>query len=142
MHSLKILIVLSFTLISLSALGQTSHSAHSHPNHNMILTGTDEIFASHIVYKQPHNYQVILQLELDQKTRQTYLKSKLEHTEERHILLLDSMDIGEIENKKTISGKIQAEDVTGVRRDLVQNVVLSNDHFKIVYFNELPLSLE
>ncbi|MBK7891569.1 MAG: hypothetical protein IPJ84_12255 [Bdellovibrionales bacterium] len=70
------------------------------------------------------------------------MKSKLEHTEERHILLLDSMDIGEIENKKTISGKIQVEDVTGVRRDLVQNVGLSNDHFKIVYFNELPLSLE
>jgi len=119
-----------------------AHDHAQHPPHNMILLGTQEVFASHIVYKQPHNFQVILQLQLDNAAKEAYLKSKAEHPESLHIFLLDPMDIKEISSQTSISGKLLYEDSEGNRQTILEGVVLPKDRFKVIYFDEVPLSLE
>jgi hypothetical protein len=38
-------------------LGSFNASAHDHHvKHNMVIFGEDQVYASHIVYKVPHNY--------------------------------------------------------------------------------------
>jgi hypothetical protein len=114
---------------------------HPHPPHNMVLFGDESVFASHIVYKQPHNFQVILELELPEDVKQAYLAAKQSHPKDRFILLLNPMDIGEIEAADSIGGVIFRRGANGTRTDIWSQVTLSKADFKIIYFDELPLSL-
>ena len=118
------------------------HDLHNHPPHNMILLGKDEVFASHIVYKEPHNFQVILKVDFDSETLAVYKASKNENPNQLFIFLLDSMDIKAISEQTQLSGKILFENANDERIVFRQNVVLNKEQFKIVYFDELPLSLE
>ena len=141
---LRIALLLAF-LTHLAALSRNinNDNGHSHhPPHNMVLYGTNEIFASHIVYKSPHNYQVILKLDLDLKTKEVYLKSLSEHSNDQFILLLDSMDIKDIADVSFISGQILHEDPSGNRNVVLDHIVIDRKDYKVVFFNELPLSLE
>jgi hypothetical protein len=135
-----VLLIASAVLVCLAE--QSSAQDHSHhPKHNMVLFGTSEIYASHIVYKVPHNYQVILEVKFDSSVQQEYLRAKAEHSSSLFIFLLDSMDIGKIETANSVSGTIQYEDSEGERHLVVEKVSLSKENFKVIYFNELPLSL-
>lgn len=116
------------------ALGQ-------HAMHNMVVFGVEEIFASHIVYKVPHNFQVILKLDLSDEVRRVYLAEKKKFPEQQFILLLKHMDIKEISKADFISGTLLREDVDGRRVELVPLVELRRDQFKIIFFDELPISL-
>lgn len=123
-----------------SAIAQHDH--HNHPPHNMILLGQDEVFASHIVYKEPHNFQVLLKVDFDPETRSVYKNAKREHPNQLFIFLLDSMDIKMISEQTALTGKILFENTKNERVVIRQNVHLSQDQFKIIFFDELPLSLE
>ena len=138
----KINFVVGLFLILLAAGAASAQDGHQHhPPHNMILLGTAEVFASHIVYKQPHNYQVILKIQFDSKTLETYQASRTANPDSLFIFLLDSMDIGQIQKADSISGKLLFEDAEGKRNVILENVVVDKDHFKLVYFDEVPLSL-
>ena len=128
----------------LLALSTASHAADHghHVKHNMILLGEREVFASHIVYKVPHNYQVILKINLDAQTLPLYQGQKETHPRAQFIYLLDHMDISEIAIAESISGTILREDEQGNRVQLASGVKLAREDFEIVFFDEVPLSLE
>jgi hypothetical protein len=112
-----------------------------HAKHNMVLFGESEVFASHIVYKEPHNYQVILKIKLDAHHQALYLAERSQHPKDQFIYLLDPMNIKDIESAAAISGTISRMDASGVRREIAPNVVVTRENFEVIYFDELPLSL-
>ncbi|MDZ4661982.1 MAG: hypothetical protein SGJ18_10240 [Pseudomonadota bacterium] len=130
---LKIMCTLCLSCTETIAHGEP----HQHPKHNMILLGEGPVFASHIVYKKPHNYQVILELNLDDDTRAEYRKLKARHPAELFIFLLDSMDINEIATASSISGDILYENTQGARHVVIPNITITKEKFKIIYFEEL-----
>lgn len=139
MRNMMATFIVLFTLL----LGHFSYAQHSnHAKHNMVLFGDSEIFASHIVYKVPHNYQVILNIEFDQKTKDLYLNERVLHPADEFIFLLDDMDIKDITSAPSISGAISRTDAGGNRLEIIKNVQVDREHFKVIYFDELPLSLE
>lgn len=82
-----------------------ANAQHQHDvKHNMLLFGTEEVFADHIVYKVPHNYQVILRVNFDSDVKQAYLNAKENYPKDTFIFLLDSMDIARIVDVESISG--------------------------------------
>lgn len=119
-----------------------AHEGHSHAKHNMVLFGENQIFASHIVYKVPHNYQVILSLTLSQEDRDAYLAARRDHPSDQFIYLLNTMDIKDIATQKIISGPVFYLDSEGNKHEVIPSMKVSNDNFKVIYFDELPLSLE
>ena len=127
--------------ISAVADSMNMGAGHVHSKHNMILLGESEIFASHIVYKEPHNFQVILSLNLDEKTKNAYLTAKQAFPKGLFILLLDAIDIKEIAAQEVLTGTILYQDESEQRRVIVPNVTISKDNFRVIYFDELPLSL-
>jgi hypothetical protein len=45
--------------------------------HGMLLFGTERIYASHLpMFHSPHDYQIILEVELDEKQKKIYLQSR------------------------------------------------------------------
>jgi hypothetical protein len=118
-----------------------SHPNHVHVKHGMILLGESEVIASHIVYKTPHNFQVLMSLKLDQATNSLYLKARADHPKSTFILLLDPIDIEEITSLPSLSGAIFHRDEQGQRHEIAPNVTLRRENFEVLYFDELPLSL-
>ena len=125
-------------IVSSFALAQDHHH---HVKHNMVIFGESEIFASHIVYKQPHNYQVILKLKLSDADRALYLRARTQFPSDRFIYLLNEMHIAEIANATSISGTLLRYDAAGTKHEIAARIELKRDQFEIVYFDELPLSL-
>lgn len=126
--------------LSLTLSAENPH--HKHVKHNMVIFGETEIFLSHIVYKSPHNYQVLLKIEPDEEFRQIYGDSRKNHPDDDYIFLLDGMNIAEIADSGSISGTLFRTDETGLKTILSPDVKIDRLHFKVFYFNELPLSLE
>lgn len=122
-------------------LNAWAHEGHVHVKHNMILFGEREIFASHIVYKVPHNFQVILSLSLSQEDREQYLAAKRAHPDEQFIFLLDPIDIATVASQEVISGIVFYLDADGTRHEVISNLRITAENFKLIYFDELPLSL-
>ncbi len=135
-------ILLSFALIFMTAQNVTAATAdndhHHHPKHNMLIYGFEEIFASHVVYKAPHNYQIILSLTLTDDVKTAYIRGRATHPDESLFLLLDEMDISKIREMDSLSGTLQRETSSGERETLATGVVITKDNFKILFFNELP----
>lgn len=126
-----------FTFIS----GLHAFAHEGHAKHNMVLFGEKEIFASHIVYKVPHNFQVILKVELDDKTRETYLIEKGKYPRDQFIFLLDSMDIARISERPEISGEIFRIGADDRKHIISAKVTLKQTDYSVIYFDELPLDL-
>jgi hypothetical protein len=50
--------------------------------HGMLIFGTEKIYASHLpLFHAPHNYQIILELELDKTAKQKFIKDQQQHPE-------------------------------------------------------------
>ena len=63
MKNIAVLILIIANLTGVQSFAQ-DHAHHA--KHNMVLFGDgDTYYASHIVYKEPHNFQVILKINLD-----------------------------------------------------------------------------
>lgn len=126
-------------LFLMSSVVWAQHSPH-HARHNMLLFGKETLFLSHIVYKQPHNFQVILQVELDSPVREQVEKARQQYPGDQFVLLLDPVDISQISAQHPqLTGDIKRDDPSGNRFDVLPHVqVLS---YQILYFDEVPLSL-
>ncbi len=134
----------TFFIGFLLAIGSMSQAqdAHMHAKHNMVLFGESEIFASHIVYKVPHNYQIILSLKLDSDSLQKYLSARRGHESDQFIYLLDSMDIKDIATQGSITGTVFFVDKTGQKQTIIPSLTILRENFQVIFFDELPLSLE
>ena len=119
-----------------SPTGASEHPGH-HPPHNMVLFGEQTIYASHIVYRQPHNFQVILELKLEDAVKERYLAERRLYPDAKFILFLDPLHIGDIQTAPLISGPIQRENAEGQRIEITRANVTRAD-FKVIFFNELP----
>lgn len=145
MKNLKSLIktvILTTLMVAKAATAQTH--PHNHAKHGMVLFGDQyEIFASHIIAKAPHNYQVILKVNLDRITQNIYDDSRINHRDERIVLVLNTMDLSTIKSQPTLVGTLIRENLTtNARTTLATEVILLAHHYELVFFQELPLSLE
>ena len=132
--------ITTFLSVTVSAFEHDGH--HSQVKHNMILYGENEIFISHLVYKAPHNYQVILKIQFPESVRQIYVESKKAYPEDIYIFLLDKMHIGDIADLDAITGTITRTDASDNKTVLASAVTINKADYKVVFFNELPLNLE
>ena len=105
----------------------------------MIIFGTSPTYASHIVYKVPHNYQVLLEIHFDEVTQARYLEEKARHPDEQYILLLDAMDISEIASVDKVTGRLFRENASGEEAPVADEVVLPRAAYRVIYFNEVPM---
>lgn len=128
------------SLLLLLGFGLSAKAQH-HPPHNMLLRGQTEVYASHVVYKSPHNFQVELELELPPEVKGRYIKEVANHPDETFFYLLQHLHIGDIQNVSSISGSFQRENAKGERVTFIDQVELPKSAFKILYFYELPLNL-
>lgn len=124
----------------LASANPTPDHTH-HVKHNMVLFGRDEIFASHLVYKAPHNFQVVLSIALSGRAKDDYQHSRTAFPGDTFIFLLDEMHIDQIQQADRLSGKILRRDGAGEKHDVSLDVTLTRGQFKTLFFNELPLSL-
>lgn len=136
----KFILILLATF-TFRAFAEPLHSA-DHVRHNMVVYGLNEIHASHIVYKKPHNYQVILSVRFPATSLAAYLAAKAEHPGDRIIFLLHPVDIGDIRSANVLSGSLFRRDSEGRRFDITPELTLDENSFDLVYFQELPLSLD
>ena len=75
-------IILSL-IVGVATIGAKAQMHHDHPAvHGMLVVGTKTVYLSHLpMFHSPHDYQVILEVELDPMAMQTYIKNKM-HSQE------------------------------------------------------------
>lgn len=134
-------LILFLMSVQVPASTEGNHGHAGHVRHNMLLYGVEPVFASHIVYKEPHNYQLILQLGLDELARSTYLKIRNEHPEVRQFLLLDPLDLNEFASTDSLTGSLLYEELDGKRHVLLERITIPKKSYKVIYFEKLPVSL-
>jgi len=136
---MKSLVVLLFTFISLSSFSQ-EHPAH-HVKHGFFLYGDKTLYASHIVYKVPHNYQVILRITPHHDLQLEYNKAKSLEPASKFIFVFDQMDLTKIESYPTVTGILFSEDLNGDCQAVTGRLELTEKSYEVIYFSELPASL-
>lgn len=137
----NLVVVGTYLALSFFGLEGGAHPNH-HVKHNMVLLGTTEVFASHIVFKRPHNYQVILKINFDEAAQTAYLREREAHPQDQMIFLLDEMDIKDIQSHNAIVGTLIRVDSKRQRIPILESIILKGRNFSVLFFNELPLSLE
>lgn len=139
MKNITGLILVIINLIGVQSFAQDH--AH-HVKHNMVLFGDgNTYYASHIVYKEPHNFQVILKINLDSIVKEKVTSEMQAHPGDQVIYLLDHMDISKINAKPDISGQIFRIAADDSKQVIFEQVNLKANEYSIIYFDELPLSL-
>lgn len=118
-----------------------SETHEHHAKHNMVIYGASEVYASHIVYKVPHNYEVIVRVKFPVAVQEKYNAARLKHPGDTFIFLLDSSDISAIQTADHLSGVLFSRDGKGQRSEIEAALTLGKGSFEVIYFEELPLSL-
>lgn len=98
-------------------------------------------YVSHIVYRQPHNYQVILKVEFSSEVKARVASEMKAHASDQFIYLLDHMDISQIEKKPAISGQVFRRSADGLKTVIFENVGVNASDYSVIFFDEVPLSL-
>ncbi len=76
------LLFLFFASNSKAQHGHTGMSSDKASVHGMVIFGTEKIYASHLpLFHTPHNYQIILLLELDEIDKQKFVVDQQKHPE-------------------------------------------------------------
>ncbi len=136
--------IVFLTLALLSLIGSSSFAQdHSHhAKHNMVLFGKPGgFYASHIVYKSPHNFQVILKINFDATSEAKLATEMTAYPKAPFIYLLDPMDISDIQKSPSISGQVFRRAEDGSKQVILNSISLNPNEYSVVYFDELPLSL-
>jgi hypothetical protein len=81
----RIFTLLLFFVLAINAEAQHGHSgmAADKPSvHGMLIFGTQKMYASHLpLFHAPHNYQIIIELELDKAAKEKFIKDQQLHPE-------------------------------------------------------------
>lgn len=133
--------IFAVILISLTFAFSAASAHESHTNHNMILLGSDEIFATHIVYNVPHNFQVILTLQLPLEVKTLYQQQRQLHPNDQFRFVLKHLDISQIQALGSVTGAVLRVHSDGKKTTIIDDVTLTKNQFKVLFFDELPLSL-
>lgn len=138
---MRFILILLMTIIFMGPQAMAQDHSH-HVKHNMVLFGeANTFYASHIVYKQPHNFQVILKIHFKSEVTAELTRQFGAHAGDEFIYLLDTMDISQIQQKPVISGSIFRRLTDGTKDIIFEKISLQAVEYSIVYFDELPLSL-
>lgn len=138
------LFLLGMFSFSAAAVGSAAHIGHlpgHHVKHNMVLFGTQEFFASHIVYNVPHNFQLIIELKLSAIAQAKVRQARADYPSDLVIFLLDHVEQPDLKGASKISGTLQRKTSSGQKIELLSNLEFQNGEFSVVYFGELPESL-
>lgn len=77
--------VLLLTVLPILANAQEKHNVHSvdkPSTHGMLIFGKNKIYAYHLpMFHSPHDYQIILELELDDAAKELFVKDQQSNTE-------------------------------------------------------------
>ena len=74
---------LFFSFLLFLSLKSYSQTSEVRSVHGMLLFGANKIYASHLpMFRSPNDYQVILELELDEKMKALYLEDKKQNPQE------------------------------------------------------------
>lgn len=73
-------------------------SAHDHPSvHGMLVVGNERIYLSHLpMFHAPHDYQLIVEVELDATSSQIYLQSLSSSPEKVYTLVPEAFSLPEM----------------------------------------------
>jgi hypothetical protein len=78
-------LIVVFAFICTTTFAQHDHAAMSTDKastHGMLIFGTDKIYASHLpMFHSPHNYQIIIELMLDNAAKQKFIADQKLHPE-------------------------------------------------------------
>jgi hypothetical protein len=139
---MKNIFFLTLALLSLMGASGFAQDHSHHAKHNMVLFGKPGgFYASHIVYKSPHNFQVILKINFDEATEAKIATEMTAYPKEQFIYLLDHMDISDIQKSPSISGQVFRRGEDGSKKVILYSIGLNPSEYSIVYFDELPISL-
>jgi hypothetical protein len=73
----NVLLVILAVFDTFFSQAQHSHYPDQPSTHGMMLMGTEQIYASHLpMFRTPHDYQIILVLELSDQDKETYKKDR------------------------------------------------------------------
>src|SRR3954471_3177534 len=112
-------------ICAVSAYSRAEAPSHQHADHGMLLLGSQEIFASHIVNKVPHNWQVELQVRFSDEVREQYLEEKLNYPDEKLVLVLQHLDLASIKSATSLTGFIVRVDANGKKTKVIPDVRLA-----------------
>ena len=135
--------ILASSFVAAVASATASAQSHEHHvKHNLLVFGNAEIYASHLVYKSPHNHQVVLRLRLEAAELRAYHGARAAFPRDKVLLLLNPVDISRVAQATSLSGVLLRVDGDGKKITLVPEVRLDHGEFTLLYSAELPLSLE
>lgn len=139
-YKMKQLIVLGALVTLTMTIGKISLAADSHPaKHQFILFGDSQIFASHIIAQPPHNYQVLLEIKVNEDEKQSYLDTKVRNPDAKIIFVVNSIDLHDIASAKSLSGDLLVEQSDGQRKKILPTLSVAREDFKIIYTDEVVL---
>lgn len=128
-------------ILSLASVQSFAQDHVHHVKHSMILFGeADNYYASHIVYKNPHHFQVILKVHFNSNVKAKIGSEMRAYPSDQFIYLLEHMDISLINQKPAISGQIFRRVVDGSKQIIFEQVELKPEEYSVIYFDELPFS--
>ena len=84
---MKKLLFIVFSFLAFSCFSQENHAMHMKyidkpSTHGMLIFGKEKVYASHLpMFHSPHNYQIILELELDKINKQKFIADQKLHSE-------------------------------------------------------------
>ena len=78
---------------------------------------------------------------MDDAVKASYAAARRDFPESTFVLLLDPLDISKLELQVAISGTVYRLLSDGARVEIARDVRLQRKDYRILYFDEVPLSL-
>jgi hypothetical protein len=131
----KILVFIFWIFSSIWAIAQEP-SRDRTATHGMVFFGSEKIYASHLpMFHSPHDYQVILELELPENARKIYLENKKNHSETVYTLEPEKFVLPEmIKNPKAFKVNIFRGHFERGGLQIAENEIVTIK--KVIYFRK------
>jgi hypothetical protein len=139
---------LFFVCIALQLNGQSLHNTPKDgpATHGMLLFGKEKVYISHLpMFHPPHNYQIILEIELSAADKSKYIKDQETHSKTPYYTLVPEEFVlaDMIENPKPFKADIFRDHFERTGTRIIQNITVSIK--QVIYkkrFDDAPPSLK
>jgi len=138
----KNLCVVIFALFtSIMAFGGGSHEHPPvHKKHSFVFVDRNAEYATHVVYKKPHNFQVNIRLK-PLPLLPYIAEAMASFPEQSFFIQFNPFDISKMNEKPDLSATIVREDSSGQLIPIAKDFSLVAGNYEVTYFEELPLDL-